>query len=128
MSVLPPGWQEIKVEKSARKYYYNPTTGVTQWDFPVTEEGAKQPQRIELMVSDEVRDRRNEKYEKFIAQQRLVDAEKAKEGMLARKSSQTALVLAFFFIGLPLGTLAVLFLTGVLPNPFEVCIEGGTSC
>jgi hypothetical protein len=134
MSALPPGWQELKVPNSARKYYYNPTTGVTQWDFPgsstasSTGDGAKQPQKIELMVPEEIRDRRAEKYEILMAKQRLNDAEKAKQGTLAIKSNQSALVLTFLFIGGPLLTLAILFLTGIVPNPFEVCIEGGTSC
>ena len=134
MSALPPGWQELKVPNSARKYYYNPTTGVTQWDLPDSEsasstrDGTKKPQKIEFMVPEEIRDRRAEKYEMIMAKQRLNDVEKARQGPLAMKSNQSALVLAFLFIGGPLLTLAILFLTGILPNPFEVCIEGGTSC
>ncbi len=127
MSALPPGWQELKVPNSARKYYYNPTTGVTQWDPPDSGDG-KKPQKIELMVPEEIRDRRAEQYEMVMAKQRLQDAEKAKRGPLAMKSNQSAVALGFLFIGGPLLTLAVLFLTGIVPNPFEVCIEGGTSC
>ena len=129
MTTLPPGWQELKVPNSARKYYYNPTTGMTQWDLPDTAaDGTKKPQKIELMVPEEIRDRRAELYEKVIAEQRLQDAEKAKRGPLGMKSNQSAVVLALLFIGAPLGALVILFLTGVVPNPFEVCIEGGTSC
>jgi hypothetical protein len=128
MSTLPPGWQELKVPNSARKYYYNPTTGVTQWDLPESDTGAKKPQKIELMVPEDVRNRRAEQYEKVMAIERLQDAEKAKRGTLANKSNQSAFALGLLFIGGPLLTLAVLFLTGVVPNPFEVCIEGGTSC
>jgi hypothetical protein len=66
--------------------------------------------------------------EKVIARQRQQDEEKARLGPLALKSNQSAIVLAALFIGVPLGTLLILFLTGTVPNPFEVCIEGGTNC
>jgi len=36
------------------------------------------------------------------------------------QSLSSSLSAAALFIGLPLGTLLVLFVTGVLPNPFEV--------
>lgn len=32
------------------------------------------------------------------------------------------------FIVLPLILLAVGYFAGVIPNPFSVCIEGGTNC
>ena len=130
MNTLPPGWQELKDPSSQRSYYYNPTTGVTQWEVPApsvapARDGVKE---VGGYVPPEVRDRRAEQMAKVIAKQRQQDEEKARRGPLALKSNQSALALAFLFIGGPLGTLILLFLTGVLPNPFEVCIEGGTSC
>jgi len=32
---LPPGWQEYFDTNEKRPYYYNPTTGTTQWERPV---------------------------------------------------------------------------------------------
>jgi hypothetical protein len=130
MGALPPGWQELKDPSSQRSYYYNPNTGTTQWEIPAATEapprdGAK---KFDGYVSSDIRDRRAEQMEKVIARQRQQDEEKARLGPLALKSNQSAIVLAALFIGVPLGTLLILFLTGTVPNPFEVCIEGGTNC
>ena len=79
-------------------------------------------------MAEAIRDRRAEQIERVMAKQRQQDQEKAVKGPLALKSNQSAIFIAFSFIALPLGTLLILFLTGTLPNPFEVCIEGGSSC
>ena len=127
MSALPPGWQELKDPSSQRSYYYNPSTGVTQWDVPVATSPAARD-GVKKVDESPIRERRAELMEQVIAKQRLQDEEKARRGPLAMKSNQSAIALALLFIGGPLGTLARLFLTGALPNPFEVCIEGGTNC
>lgn len=44
-STLPGGWQEYTDEATGAPYYYNPTSGITQWDSPAT---APAPQPVEF--------------------------------------------------------------------------------
>jgi len=113
---LPPGWQSATDEASGREFYYNSETGVTQWEPP-----APPPPPVEKSA-------REIQMEKVLERQRIQDADKMKRGALALESNRTAVILATTFIVLPLIFLAVGYFAGVIPNPFSVCIEGGTNC
>lgn len=116
MQAVPPGWQKLKDEASGREYYYNAQQGVTQWEAPAM--GAAPAEKSARDVA----------MEKVLERQRIQDADKVKRGALALESNRAAVILATLFIGLPVLALVVGWGTGVIPNPFEVCTEGGTSC
>ncbi|KAJ1474235.1 hypothetical protein T484DRAFT_1971092 [Baffinella frigidus] len=66
--------------------------------------------------------------ENVMQRQRVQDAERQRIGALRMESNRFAVILASSFIGIPVLALIGGFLAGAIPNPLEVCIEGGTSC
>lgn len=112
-SELPPGWQQSTDPASGREFYYNAETGVTSWDPPAAEPEMSSREKQMAAVME---------------RQRIQDADKQKRGALALESNRVAVILGTIFIVLPVIFLAVGYVAGVIPNPFEVCVQGGSDC
>mmetsp|Transcript_41574 Transcript_41574/g.98530 ORF Transcript_41574/g.98530 Transcript_41574/m.98530 type:complete len:189 (-) Transcript_41574:44-610(-) len=131
--VDPRAWEPMTDPATGRTYYVNPATGESAWERPSPkslqlQDGEKAPSnKIYFAVDEEVRDQRWNKFQKIMEAQKAQDEMKRKEGPAGGRKFQ-ALSLAAVVLGIPLLVLAVGFSTGTLPNPFEVCVEGGTSC
>ncbi len=44
----PPGWEEVRIAKEGKVYYWNTKTGATSWSFP------KKEGMADLLLHDEV--------------------------------------------------------------------------
>jgi len=119
---LPPGWQEFTDPSSGNPYYMSPE-GTTQWERPSSDSSSSP-----APVSSEGKSARQLQMERVMERQKIQDREKQEKGPLALASNRVAVILGVIFIGAPLLILAIGYLAGVIPNPFDVCIEGGTNC
>jgi len=143
-------WVEAKDPSSGAPYWYNPKTQESTWENPTATQSAAPkgaaamgnyeddfsvgaPQKMGSGKYNEdnflsSNDKRKAQMEAVMERQRIQDAEKREKGEVALKSNRIIIVLGGLFIGLPVIALAAGFLTGSIPNPFEVCVQGGTNC
>eukprot|EP00285_Hemiselmis_virescens_P000344 CAMPEP_0173414466 /NCGR_PEP_ID=MMETSP1356-20130122/84344_1 /TAXON_ID=77927 ORGANISM="Hemiselmis virescens, Strain PCC157" /NCGR_SAMPLE_ID=MMETSP1356 /ASSEMBLY_ACC=CAM_ASM_000847 /LENGTH=153 /DNA_ID=CAMNT_0014376649 /DNA_START=123 /DNA_END=584 /DNA_ORIENTATION=- len=135
MQTEPPAVErwDVAEDDQGRKYFYNLDTGETAWEKPSPKStavapGEKAPKKIYYAVDEEKRDARWEKFQKVMELQKETDELKKKQGFVGEGRKFEVLGYASLIIGLPLFWLALGFSTGTLPNPFEVCVQGGESC
>mmetsp|Transcript_35141 Transcript_35141/g.70258 ORF Transcript_35141/g.70258 Transcript_35141/m.70258 type:complete len:191 (-) Transcript_35141:95-667(-) len=132
--VDPRAWQPMQDPETGRTYYVNPVTGESAWERPSPKstkvgDGESAPKKIYFAVDEEVRDERWNKFQKIMEIQKEQDEiKKRSAGFVGEGRKFEVLGYALLLFGIPTLFLAIGFSTGTLPNPFEVCTEGGTTC